>query len=98
MPSVKATFVLDRESARNLTLAAERTGKTKSAVVREAINEYSERAERLSDEERDRMLAAIDRIAAQPPTRPQSEVDDEIAELREARRLSGEHRSRRLGE
>lgn len=57
MPSVKATLVLDQESARNLTLAAERTGKTKSAIVREAINEF-----------------------------------------REARRLSGEHRSRRLGE
>ncbi len=97
MASVKATFTLDEESVRKLALAAQRTGKPKSAVVREAINEYSERSERLSDEERDRMLAVIDRMAARPPTRPQSEVDAEIAEIREVRRLSSEHRSKRLG-
>ena len=75
MASVKATFVLNEESARKLALAAERTGKPKSEVVREAIIEYSDRTDRLSDEERDRMLAVIERFANDSPTRYQAEVD-----------------------
>lgn len=89
MTSVKATFTLDEESVRKLAIAAQRTGKPKSAVVREAINEYSERSDRLSDEERDRMLAVVESWADRPPTRPQPEVDAELAELRRARRGPG---------
>ena len=89
MASVKATFVLNEESARKLTLAAERTGKPKSEVVREAIIEYSDRTDRLTDEERDRMLAEIESWEHEPPTRPQHEVDAELEELRRVRRLPG---------
>ncbi len=98
MASLKATFVLDEESVRNLERAAEATQKPKSQVVREAINDYSKRTDRLSDEERDRMLAVIEKFASEPPTRSQAEVDAEIAEIREVRRLSGEHRRQALGE
>lgn len=86
---MKATFVLDEESSQKLELAAKRTGKPKSAVVREAIVEYSDRTEQLSDEERERMLRVIDGWDKEPPTRPQSEVDEELAELRRARRGPG---------
>lgn len=89
MASVKATFTLDEESVRKLALEAQRTGKPKSAVVREAINEYSERSDRLSAVEQRRMLAALDKFAATLPTRPQAEVDAEIAEIRAARRSGG---------
>jgi len=57
-----------------------------------------EDANRLSDEERDRMLAVIEKFDSEPPTRSQAEVDAEIAEIREVRRLSGEHRRQALGE
>lgn len=89
MASVKATFTLDEESVRKLALAAKRTGKPKSAVVRDAINEYSERSDRLTAAEQRRMLQALDEFAATLPTRPQAEAEAEIAEIRAARRSGG---------
>lgn len=58
----------------------------------------NDRTDRLSDEERDRMLAVIERFANDSPIRSQAEVDAEIAEIRETRRLSAEHRRQALGE
>lgn len=89
MATVKATFTLDEQAVRRLELAAERTGRSKSAVVRDAIGEYSERGDRLSEAERRRMLQAIDEFSAKLPTRPQSEVEAELAEIRAARRSGG---------
>lgn len=89
MASVKATFTLDEESAAKLNLASKRLNRPKSQIVREAIIDYSDRADRLSEQERLRMLRVIDEFMAEPPTRPQSEVDAEIAEIRAARRGGG---------
>ncbi len=61
--------------------------------MREAIREYETRSEKLSNDERDRMLAVIDHMLKQPPTRPQAEVDAELRELRASRRRSGRRHS-----
>lgn len=66
-----------------------RLKKPQSVVVREAIQDYTSRADRLSDEERRRMLKVLDRMMARPPKRSQAEVDAEIAGLRAARRTGG---------
>jgi len=56
MATVKVTFTLDRETVGRLRQASERLSKPKSAVVREAIHDFSERVGRLSERERLREL------------------------------------------
>lgn len=85
----KVTFTLDDHTVRLLGVTAARLKKPKSQIVREAVADYHERSGRLSEAERQRMLAVIDRMAGAKPTRPQSEVDREIAEIRAARRGGG---------
>ena len=89
----KMTFTLDDATVRKINLAAERLGKAKSEVVREAVSDYYERIGKLSEAERRRMLAVLDRLADQPPTRPQAEVRREIDAVREARRSGGRRSS-----
>ena len=89
MAATKMTFTLDDETARRIERTARRLGVPKSRVVREAVKEYAVRADRLSEEERARLVAILDEMLAQPPTRPQGEVDREIAEIRRARRGGG---------
>lgn len=86
---VKMTFTLDDETVSALEQAAQRLSKPRSAVVREAIREYSARAGRLSEEERRRMLHAIDAALKQPPTRTRAAVERELTEMRRARRAGG---------
>ena len=89
MATVKMTFSLDEDTARQLAEAAQRLSKPKSEVVREAIRDYSERVDRLSEGERKRMLAVLDEMVGKPPTRSDDEVDRELREIREARRGGG---------
>ncbi len=89
MASVKATFTLDEETAARLADTAERLNRPKSAVVRDAIHEFSERAERLSTSERRRLLTAFDELVPEIPQRPVAEVDAELEAIREARRHGG---------
>jgi len=91
--AVKVTFTLDEATVNRLRLTAERQKKPKSAVVRDAIREYHDRSDRLSEAERKRMLEGLDRYAAMPPTRTQEEVDQELAEIRAARARWGRHSS-----
>jgi hypothetical protein len=86
---VKVTYTLDDETVQRIRRVASRLGKPQSQIVREAVKDYEARAERLSDEERDRMLEVLARIGKEPPTRPQSEVDAELREIRRARRRWG---------
>jgi hypothetical protein len=86
---VKVTFTFDEQTVETLRRAASRLKKPQSAVVREAIHDYALRADRLSEEERNRMLRVVERMLARKPTRDQAAVDDEIAEIRGARRKSG---------
>jgi predicted transcriptional regulator len=89
MASVKSTFTLDLETVARLSEIAERLHRSKSAIVREAIHDYSERADRLSASERRRMLAAFDELVPRIPERPIDEVEAELSEIREARRSGG---------
>lgn len=83
---VKVTFTLDDETVARLRRVASRLGKPQSYVVRESIKEYEARGDKLSEEERRRMLAVIDRMMQRPPTRTQAEVDAELREIRWTRR------------
>lgn len=89
---VKVTFTLDDETVERLRRVARRLGKPRSQVVREAVKDYESRSDKLSDEERQRMLDALDRIMKQPPTRPEADVDAELREIRTARRRWGRGR------
>ncbi len=57
--------------------------------MREAIRDYSERIGKLSERERLRMLEIFDDVVPRIPTRPLSEVEDELKEIRSARRGGG---------
>lgn len=87
--SFKATFTFDAVTTRHLADAAVRLGKPKSEIVRDAINEYHSRLDRLTDEERDRMLAAFDRLHPAIAPRPRAEIDRELREIRSARKRWG---------
>ena len=86
---VKVTFTLDDETVERLRLTAARLRKPQSQVVREAVAEYAAAAGRLSETERRTMLEVFDRVVAAVPRRPAREVDQELREIRVARRRSG---------
>jgi hypothetical protein len=81
----KMTFTLDGETADRIDRTAIQLGIPKSAVVREAVSEYSARAGRMTEAERVRILAVFDEVMPRIPRRPLREVDKEIAEIRKAR-------------
>jgi Ribbon-helix-helix protein, copG family len=89
---VKVTFTLDEATVDQLRRTAARVRKPQSQVVREAIGEYAARADKLSEGERQRMLAALDRAIGRPPSRPAAEVDAELRDIRMARRRWGRRR------
>ena len=89
MATVKVTFTLDADTIARLSATAERLAVPKSQVVREAIRDFSDRAGRLSERERRRMLEAFDRLVPAIPSRPLRDVERELMELRRARRSSG---------
>lgn len=95
MATVKMTFSLDESTAARLDDTAAALHKPKSEVVREAIRDYSERVGRLTEAERLRLLGVFDELVPAIPARPSSDVDAELASLRQARRLGG--RGRRPG-
>jgi hypothetical protein len=89
MATVKMTFTFDEPTAAMLRSTAARLGKPQSAVVREAVAEYSARSGRLSEAERLRLLAVFDELVPAIQRRPHAEVERELAEIREARRGGG---------
>jgi hypothetical protein len=82
----KLTFSLDEDSVQTLRRVSERSRKPQSLIVREAIAQYAEREEMLSPDERDRLLAVLQRIRQRPATRLASAVRDELREIRRSRR------------
>jgi len=95
MASTKVTFTLDDETIARLRATAERLAVPKSEVVREAIRDFSDRAGRLSERERRRLLDVFDRLVPTIPARPLRDVERELAALRHARREGGRRASRR---
>ena len=88
----KATFTLDDETLRTIRKMAQRARKPQSLVVREAVAHYAAREEKLSPEERDRLLRVLDDMIARPPQpgdKTAVDVDRELEELRVARRGRG---------
>ena len=96
MATTKVTFTLDQETLARLRTAAERLAIPKSAVVREAIRDFAERAGRLGETERRRQLEAFDRLVPMIPKRSRADVERELAALGRARRGGGRrHRTGR---
>jgi hypothetical protein len=90
---VKMTFTLDDHTVERLRRMAARLARPQSYVVREAVREYDARSAKLSDEERLRMLAILDRMVQDPPTRTAAEVDAELGAIRASRRRWGRRRA-----
>jgi hypothetical protein len=86
---IKVTFTFDEETVAYLGRTAHRLGMPKSLVVREAIRVYGEQAGLLSAEERDRALAVFDDVTRDIPHRPRRRVEQELADVRAARRTGG---------
>jgi hypothetical protein len=86
---VKVTFTLDDGTVERLRSLSARLKKPQSQVVREAVREYGDRAAKLSDEEKARLLKVFDTLVPAIPKRPQREVDAELADIRAARRRWG---------
>jgi predicted transcriptional regulator len=86
---VKVTFTLDDLTVETLRHTAARLKKPQSVVVREAIQEFATRADRLSENERDRLLKEFDRLVSRIPKRRPSDVNKEIAAIRAARKSGG---------
>jgi hypothetical protein len=92
---VKVTFTLDDETVERLRRLATRLRRPLSQVVRESIKDYEARSDKLSDEERTRMLAVLDEIMKAPRTRARADVEAELREIRESRRHAFDRRDRR---
>jgi hypothetical protein len=88
----KATFTLDEDTLRTIRKLAQRAKKPQSLVVREAVAHYAAREEKLSPEERERLLHVLDAMIARPALpddKTAADVDRELEELRIARRGRG---------
>jgi predicted DNA-binding protein len=72
MALAKVTFTLDEGTVAKLAEAAKRVSKPKSQVVREAIEDYYAKSDRLSEEERLRMIRALRELMAKPPASTRS--------------------------
>ena len=93
MATRKVTYTIDASTIARLEEAANRLGKPKSQVVREAINDYAARIGRLSEGERLRLLRTFDDMVERIPERPAREVEEELAAIRSARRAGGRQSS-----
>jgi hypothetical protein len=82
----KLTFSLDETAVQLLRTAAERSRKPLSLIVREAITQYAAHEEKLSEDDRQRLLGTLRRIKHRPPTRSQADVDKELKAIRGTRR------------
>ncbi len=85
----RATFSLDEATIAEIRRTAERLKKPQSHVIREAVADYAARADRLSETERRRVVALLERLRIAKPTRSERDVDKELAEIRASRRSGG---------
>jgi predicted DNA-binding protein len=94
---VKVTFTLDDDTVARLRRVSSRLARPQSQIVREAIRDYDERSDQLTEEEKRRLLETFDRLVPLIKGRPAREVDAEISEIRAARRESGKRRGQIAG-
>jgi len=84
---VKVTFTLDETTVTHLNETARRLSKPKSEVVREAIDAYYAKNDKLSEAERQRMLRVLEEYGRTPKVGTRAEAERELREIRESRRL-----------
>ena len=89
MATTKVTFTLDEATVHLIEDAAKIQHKPKSQIVRDAVKDYHARIGRLSESERQRKLAAFDRLYPLIKLRSRQETDAELEEIRESRRSGG---------
>lgn len=89
------TFSLDDETVASLRRTAARHRKPQSWVVREAVSDYAAKADRLTADERQRILTAVERFRQTPATGTRADVEREIHEVQRARRAASAKRSAR---
>jgi len=85
----RVTFSLDEATVGRIRQTAARLRKPQSHVVRDAVEEYAARADRLNERERVHALAILERLHQAKPSRPASAVDRELKAIRDARRSGG---------
>jgi predicted transcriptional regulator len=83
---VKVTFTLDDATITRLNETARRLSKPKSEVVREAIDAYHAQNDKLSEAERQRMLAYLKEYAKLKLPGTRADAERELQEIRESRR------------
>jgi predicted transcriptional regulator len=86
---VKVTFTLDDATVTRLNETARRLSKPKSEVVREAIDAYYAKSDKLTEDERQRMLRALEEYSRVPKVGTRADAEREIREIRAARRSGG---------
>lgn len=90
----RITFSLDDATVAQIRRTAARLDRPQSHIVRDAVADYADRTDRLSERERLHALGVLERLRALKPTRPATQVDEELRSLRLARRTGGRrHRS-----
>ena len=89
MASVRVTFTLDIDTVNRIETTSKRLSMPKSQVIREAVQEYHDRMDKLSERERLERLRAFDELITRIPLRPAQEADRELREIRRARRSGG---------
>jgi Ribbon-helix-helix protein, copG family len=90
----RATFSLDDGTIAEIRRVAARLGRPQSQIIREAVADYAARTDRLSERDRLRLMAVLDRLREARPTRSAADVDAELKAARAARRAGGRrHRS-----
>lgn len=90
---VKVTFTLDDVTVSRLKRTAERLKKPQSWVVREAVAEFAAKEDRLTPDEKTRMLAALEQFQQVPVSGDEAGDARALAETRAARRLSSLRRT-----
>ena len=85
----RVTFSLDDATVAQIRQTANRLRKPQSHVVREAVADYAERTDRLSERERRQAMDVLERLRGARPTRPVASVDAELRSLGVARRAGG---------
>jgi predicted transcriptional regulator len=83
----KVTFSLDDATVALIRSIAEREKRPQSQVLREAVAAYGAQEQKLDAATRERKLRLLEELMAQPPTRPQREVDKELRQIRRGRRV-----------
>lgn len=90
---MRATFSIDSATDAALRRLAAALGVSKSAVVRQGVLDLAQRADRLSEAERLRLMTVLRDWMATPPTRDRSAALRELRTVARVRREAGRRRA-----